>query len=126
IPNHFDNLGKIIHKDRNTLRHDEVGNDGVVIKSYGRIYLPNKIRYSYFYPSKAQRAFDYGKHLLDRGFLTPRPIAYIECTTNLLMTRSFFVSEFTDFEPLKMIHGLPAAEQQELLEEFSAFTYRLH
>lgn len=126
IPDRFDELGKIIHDDRNVLRHDEVGSVGLVIKSFRRIYLPNKIRYTYFYPSKAQRAFDYARHLLENGFRTPRPIAYIECTNHLLMTQSFFVSEFTDFQPLKMIRELRAEEQQQLLEDFAAFTYRLH
>ena len=124
IPDSFDELGKVIHKDRNILRHDK--HAGVVIKSYKRIYLPNRIRYTYFYPSKAQRAFDFGKHLLANGFLTPKPIAYVECTTNLLLTSSYFVSEFTDFKPLKMVRELPPEEQTELLEDFSAFTYRLH
>jgi len=126
IPERFDDLGKIIHDDRNVLRHHEFGNVGLVIKSYRRIYLPNRIRYTYFYPSKAQRAFDYARLLLEKGFLTPKPIAYIECTTNLLLTHSFFISEYTEFEPLKMIRELPIQEQEELLEELAAFTYRLH
>lgn len=126
IPDNFDSLGKVIHNDRNVLRHDEVDNVGLVVKSYRRIYLPNRIRYTYFYPSKAQRAFDYARMLLDNGFITPRPIAYIECTNNLLLTQSYFISEYTDFQPLRMIHELPDHEQHELLEEFSGFTYRLH
>lgn len=126
IPERFNELGTVIHDDRNILRHHEIGNVRLVIKSFRRIYLPNRIRYTYFYPSKAQRAFDYARLLLDRGFLTPRPIAYIECTNNLLLTHSYFVSEHTDFEPLKLIGELPAGEQEELLEELSRFTHRLH
>lgn len=76
IPERFHALGKIIHKDRNILRRDEAADTALVIKSYGRIYLPNRIRYTYFYPSKAQRAFDYAGLLLQNGFGTPRPIAY--------------------------------------------------
>lgn len=126
IPDRFDGLGKIIHDDRNVLRHHNAGGTEFVIKSYRRIYLPNRIRYTYFYPSKAQRAFDYGRLLLEKGFLTPKPIAYIECTSNLLLTHSYFISEYTEFEPLKMIHGLPAQEQDDLLEDLSRFTHRLH
>lgn len=126
IPDNFDNLGNVIHDDRNVLRRDEVRNVDVVIKSFRRIYLPNKIRYTYFYPSKAQRAFDYGRILLENGFHTPKPIAYIECTTNMLLTSSYFISEYIDFEPLKTIRELPAHEQEELLREFAEFTYRLH
>lgn len=126
IPDRFEELGRVIHNDRNILRHDESGNVALVIKSYRRIYLPNRIRYTYFYPSKARRAFDYARLLLDKGFITPKPIAYIECKNNLLLTESYFVSEYTEFQPLKYISELPAEEQEELLDELAAFTYRLH
>lgn len=126
IPDRFDDLGKILHNDRNILRYDEYANVGLVIKSYRRIYLPNRIRYTYFYPSKAQRAFDYARLLLEKGFLTPKPIAYIECTNNLLLTNSYFISAHTDFEPLKLISELPGPEQDEVLAELAGFTYRLH
>ncbi|HEY8512540.1 MAG TPA: lipopolysaccharide kinase InaA family protein [Cyclobacteriaceae bacterium] len=126
IPERFHSLGKIIHKDRNTLKRDEIADTAVVIKSYGRIYLPNRIRYTYFYPSKAQRAYDYASVLLENGFRTPQPIAYIECFERGLLTNSYFVSEFTDFQPLKTIRNLPSYDQTMLLEDLATFTYRLH
>ncbi|HEX7014300.1 MAG TPA: lipopolysaccharide kinase InaA family protein [Cyclobacteriaceae bacterium] len=126
IPLRFHSLGKIIHKDRNVLRRDEMADTALVIKSYGRIYLPNRIRYTYFYPSKAQRAFDYAGVLLENGFRTPRPIAYIECFSRGILTDSFFISEYTDFQPLKTIRKLTSDEQTTLLEDLATFTYRLH
>ncbi len=126
IPDRFHSLGKVIHQDRNVLRRDEIADTSLVIKSYGRIYLPNRIRYTYFYPSKAQRAFDYANVLLENGFLTPRPIAYVECFDKGLLTNSYFISEYTDFQPLKTIRTLNAYDQSELLEELATFTFRLH
>jgi hypothetical protein len=126
IPDNFDSLGEIIHDDRNILRRDSARGVELVIKSFRRIYLPNKIRYTYFYPSKARRAFDYAKILLKEGFNTPKPISYIERTENGLLTQSYFVCEYTDFEPLKMIRELPPAVQDELLKALSFFAYRLH
>ena len=126
IPERFDSFGKVIHADRNVLRRDEVADAALVIKSYGRIYLPNRIRYTYFYPSKAHRAFDYAGILLENGFRTPRPVAYIECISGGLLRKSFFVSEYTDFTPLKTIRRLPSYEQTMLLEDLATFTYRLH
>jgi hypothetical protein len=126
IPERFHSLGKIIHKDRNILRRDEIADTSLVIKSYGRIYLPNRIRYTYFYPSKAQRAYDYANVLLENGFRTPQPIAYIECFERGLLTNSYFICEYTDFQPLKTIRSLPSYEQTTLLEDLATFTYRLH
>src|SRR5690606_11199953 len=126
IPDRFEELGRVIHNDRNILRHDESGNVALVIKSYRRIYLPNRIRYTYFYPSKARRAFDYARFLLDKGFITPKPIAYIECKNNLLLTESYFVSEYTEFQPLKYIRELPDDVQDVILDEIAPVTIRQH
>ena len=126
IPERFDALGRVIHQDRNTLRRVEIADTALVIKSYGRIYLPNRIRYTYFYPSKAQRAYDYAGVLLENGFQTPRPVAYIERFARGILAESYFISEYTDFQPLKTIRTLPSYEQAALLEDLATFTYRLH
>src|SRR5688572_1013172 len=117
IPENFDTLGKLIQSNRNVIREDFVDGKKLVIKSYRRIYLPNRIRYTYFYPSKAQRAFDYAKILLQKGFHTPQPIAYIEIIQNGLINQSYFISEYSDFQPLDSIRQIALANQGQLLRE---------
>lgn len=126
LPSKFDSVGKVIQSNRNIIREDKVQDVRLVIKSYRRIYLINRIRYTYLYPSKAQRAFDYAKVLLEKGFHTPRPIAYIEIIKNGLINQSYFISEYTDFQPLNTIFTLTLPHQMELLKEVARFTYRLH
>lgn len=126
IPLNFDSLGTVIQSHRNVIREDAAMGTRLVIKSYRRIYLPNRIRYTYLYPSKAQRAFDYANILIGKGFLSPRPIAYIEIITSGLISESYFISEYTDFIPFRDISQLAGAERQALLNDFTQFTHALH
>jgi hypothetical protein len=126
LPHRFNSLGVLLHSYRNIIREDTVKGVRLVIKSFKRIYLPNKIRYTYFYPSKAQRAYDNAHKLLEKGFKTPRPIAYIEIVKNGLIEEMFFVSEYTDFESLEKIHRNPTMATPALLTALASFTYSLH
>lgn len=123
IPVRFEELPDVLYKDRNVIKADQVSNVKLVIKSYHRIYLTNRIRYSYFYASKAKRAFQYGLELLKKGFLTPEPIAFIECFEYGLLTRSYFISLHTDFTPLASIIS---HDQELLMKDLARYTYQLH
>lgn len=126
IPAEFNTLGTVLESRRNVIREDTVLNTKLVIKSYRRIYLPNRIRYTFFAPSKAQRAFDYGTRLLAQGFITPAPIAYIEITEGGLISESYFVSAFINHEPLNSITDWSAIPADHLVRELAAYTFKLH
>ena len=123
IPARFKDLTEVLYKDRNVIKTDEVDGIKLVIKSYGRIYLTNRIRYSFFYPSKAERAYVYGNKLSENGFNTPQPIAYIECHENGLLRDSYFISLYTDFKPLSKVM---ADDELGITKALAAFTFRLH
>lgn len=123
LPKQFDKLSDVLYRDRNVIKADEVSGLKLVIKAYGRIYLTNRIRYSFFYPSKAERAYSYGLKLLEQGFYTPQPIAFIECYEDGLLANSYFVSEYTDFMPLMSVIN---SGDDLLVKELSHFTHRLH
>lgn len=128
IPENFDSLGLLLDARRNILRQDTVSGVTLVIKSFKRIYLPNRIRYSFFVASKAQRSFDYGNILLEKGFNTPVPIAYVEIKKWGMITESFFVSEHLDFQPLELISrgNSDSDSVSEWIPEFAQYTCRLH
>ncbi len=125
VPSRFDSLGTIIDARRNIIREDDPKGTRLVIKAFKRIYLANRIRYSFFYPSKAQRAFDNARTLLKKGFLTPIPIAYIEIRHNGLINQSFFISEYVDFQPLEKPE-VKSAITLELLKDLAKYTFNLH
>lgn len=123
LPRSFESLPDVLYRDRNVIKTDEVSNVKLVVKSYGRIYLTNRIRYSFFYPSKAERAYRNGLRLLDEGFLTPEPVAFIECFEGGLLTQSYFVSLYSDFKPLGSILS---DDQDALIKDLVGFAHRLH
>lgn len=123
LPQRFESLNEVLYKDRNVIKADEVSSLKVVIKSYRRIYLTNRIRYSFFYPSKAERAYTYGLELLKKGFFTPQPVAFVECYENGLLAQSYFVSLYSDFVPLS---SMIAEDEDLLMTDLAQFTYRLH
>jgi tRNA A-37 threonylcarbamoyl transferase component Bud32 len=124
IPQQFEDLQNVLYKDRNLIKTDEVSNIKLVIKSYHRIYLPNRLRYTFLYPSKAERAYRYGLKLLQHGFQTPQPIAFIECYKNKILTRSYFISLYSDFKPLSAI--LLSDDKDLVIKDLTRFTYELH
>ena len=123
IPNKFESLTEILYKDRNVIKADQVANVKLVIKSFHRNYLTNRIRYSFFHPSKAKRAYNNGLELIQRGFLTPDPIAFIERFKYGLLDESFFVCVRTEFTKLEF-HFATGGEQ--LMKDLAGFTFNLH
>ena len=126
IPIKMDSRGDVMESGRNLIKQDRVNGVHLVIKQYRRIYLPNKIRYSYFYPSKAQRAYDYGQILIENGFHTPSPIAYIEVRENTLIQSSYFVCEYTGLTTLTAVVQGKVVPPPGLMVELARFTYRMH
>ena len=126
IPEQFENRGSVLATGRNLIKEDIVQGQRLVIKSYRRIYLPNIIRYSFFYPSKAQRAYDYARVLLDNGFNTPEPFAYIEVKKMGLIRQSYFVCAFTTDTSLLQMKEQGLVPPANLMPELARFTYELH
>jgi hypothetical protein len=126
IPATFDSLGNVLYNKRNVVREDTFEGVRMVIKSFKRIYLPNKIRYTYWHPSKAARAYANAILLLDNGFNTPAPIAYIEVTKNGLLREMYFVCEYTALQSLQAIKDFSEEETKKILLDFTRFTFRLH
>lgn len=126
IPASFNNMGTAVHTARNVIRIDIQNNIKLVIKSYRQIYIFNRFFYANVVPSKAKRAFLYAQRLINKGFQTPTPVAYIECVNNGLMRDSYFISTYVDYQPLKDIYQLPREEALQILDQLAAFTCHLH
>lgn len=126
IPAGFNSMGTAVHTARNVIRIDMQNNVKLVIKSYRQIYIFNRFFYANVVPSKAKRAFLYAQRLINKGFQTPAPVAYIECVNNGLMRDSYFISTYVDYQPLKDIYQLPREEAMDILDQLAAHTYQLH
>ncbi|WP_292949754.1 lipopolysaccharide kinase InaA family protein [Olleya sp. UBA1516] len=79
-------------------------------------------------PTKAKRSFEYANRLIDCGVSTPFPIAYIENTSIFGLKSSYYISKHIDydFEFRALIHNPQFPERVKILQQFAAFTFKLH
>ena len=127
LPDHFDNEGEVIFKARNEIRKFTVNGVTFTVKGYKVPLLINRIAYTFFRPSKAERAYEYDGFLLKKGVDTPTPIAYIEISSGGLFHRSYFISEYVSYPRLmREFTGDDFQGRENILKAFAAFTARLH
>ena len=128
IPETFDSAGEIIYRGRNTIRKVNYNDLTLNIKSYKKPIFINRIVYSFFRKSKSKRAYEYALRLLDTGFATPEPVAYIECFDSHLLNKSYFVSihsqnvsVFRDYQCQQL-----TKEISDMLQQLAEYVAALH
>lgn len=127
LPTHFSKEGTVIYKGRNELRKYQVAGYELVVKSYKRPNLINRIAYGFLRSSKAERAYRYALKLIKAGFNTPAPIGFTTCRRGLWFDQSYSVTlksacpyTYRDFDKQAF------ARQDEILKAIALFTARLH
>ncbi len=123
----FNSSGKTFWKKRNTIKVFDVGHEQWNVKSFQVPHLVNRFAYKYVRKSKARRSFEYGKEILQKGMLTPRPIGYVEYSDLLGLTNSFYVSENLNYDlNFENLFDKNYPDRINILEQFTEFTYQLH
>jgi len=119
--------GKIVYKGRNTVKSVIVGKENWNIKIFKTPPLINKIVYHFFRKSKAQRSYEFANLLLDKGFLTPKPIAYAEKKRGLFLLDSYYISEQLNYDLTfrELLTDINYPDRKNILEQFAEFTYNL-
>jgi len=130
IIDRYDAIDDYVAKgDRNSIKKITLANENVAtIKSFKIPNIVNKYVYRFFRESKAKRSFDYAKKLIDSGFLTPYPIAYVEEKTSFQFLKSYYLCEMVeaDLTYREMVHDANWPNRTEILKQFTRFTYKLH
>ncbi|MDR0799132.1 MAG: hypothetical protein LBN18_05185 [Dysgonamonadaceae bacterium] len=127
LPEQFDTLGEVIYHGRNELRKIAVGDQNIVVKSFRIPHWINRIAYTFFRPSKAERSYKYALRLLEKEIPTPAPVAYIVEKRNGLIFRSFYVCEYTDYPGLlRELDFRDLDEVRDLVTAFAHFTAFVH
>lgn len=127
IPEDFETIGTVIHSGRNLIKMITVEGLDINIKRYAIPPLINRIAYSFFRLSKGKRAFVYPKKLLEKGFETPYPIAYIEERKMGLIGYSYFISVQSPYRYNFCEFGnVDVKSCEEVVVAFAKFTARLH
>ncbi len=126
IPSDFYNIGESIYSGRNEVRKADIQGTTITIKYFKKISLANKFIYRYIRKSKAQRAYEHSLLILNKGFSTPSPIAYINCYKNGMLSQSYYLCLYSSDKPLETIFSLPVQESVKGLKAFGEYTHRLH
>ncbi len=105
LPRTFSVMGTTLFKGRNEVKAFNINGRTLVVKRYKRPNIVQRIAYSFFKRSKAERAYLYAQLMREKGINTPREIAYVELREGLLLSDSFFVSEPCMLPSLSKILG---------------------
>jgi hypothetical protein len=119
----------IVKGSRNTIKSNILGDEKVNIKHFDKPGLLKSIIYSFFRSTKAKRSFDYANYLLAHNIPTPFPIAYIENRNRFgLLGDSYYICQQIDYDFTirELIHDPLFGERNVILEQFTAFTYKMH
>lgn len=120
--------GEYIAKgDRNTIKKVSLEGKQLNIKSFK---IPNPFQslvYRYLREGKAKRSYEYAAKLISLKIKTPFPIAYLE-RFSLGLKDSYYVSEHIDydFDFRVLIHNPRFPNREEILIQFTRFTFKLH
>lgn len=113
---------------RNTIKKISIENYSFNVKSFKVPHLINRVAYSFFRKSKANRSFEYATILLNNGINTPKPLAYFEYSNFCFLNKSFYVSKQLDYDFTyrELVNNKNYPHFDTILREFTRFTFDLH
>lgn len=125
----FEEGDLIVKGSRNIIKSNVLANEKVNIKFFQKPGFIKSVIYSFFRSTKAKRSFDYANYLLEHDIPTPFPIAYVEERNAFgLLGNSFYICQQLDYDFTirELIHNPRFPERKVILEQFTAFTYKMH
>lgn len=126
LTDRFEKEGETIYEGRNMLKVYHINGLDIVVKSFKKPHIINKIAYSFFRESKAQRSYLYALDLLKRGVDTPVPIAYINEYKNALLSRSYYISIYRKEAKVVAPYMCGETEDKQMLRDMVRFIAELH
>lgn len=126
IPTLFEKRGEVVYDGRNILKRTTIGGVDVVIKSFKKPHLINRIVYTFFRKSKAFRSYIYSMEIQKHGFSTPEPVAMIEQYSKGLLSHSYYICCYDDGETVRALMDGVVAGNEDKLKAFAHYTAALH
>lgn len=125
LPDRFETEGVLLYRGRNVVKRFQVEGREVVAKRYKRPALFQRVAYTFFRPSKAERAYRYAALLRERGIDTPHEVAYLESRRGGLFAVGYFLSDCCTLPSLKQLLE-EGKLSDSLLDTLAAFFAELH
>lgn len=119
--------GEVLRDRRNRIVRCVVGNDTFVVKRFGRPNPFNRIVYSFFRRTKAERSYRNTEKLRKMGYDSPEPVAYIELRSFGLFGTGYYICRWSPNPTIAEMSGRGnVAEQDEIMSGLAKFTARMH
>ncbi len=128
VLHNFSEKGEYVTKgERNVIKRVQLEGVSFNIKKFKTPNVFQSLVYEFLRKSKAKRSFEYASRLIGLGINTPFPIAYMEMFSGGLK-KSYYVSEHVDydFDFRELIHNPGFQKRNEILRQFTQFTFKLH
>lgn len=127
LPANFEHSGDVVQNRRNVIKSMEYDEYSLNVKRYRKPILINRFVYSLFRKPKAYKAYYNALEVIERGFKTPIPIAFIEEKEYGLLGLSYFVStQLKDVREIREYYWSKVQGDEQFLLEFARYTARLH
>lgn len=119
--------GELLHNGRNKVRRFTHNGEVYVAKKFKKPNIIQRIAYSFFRRSKAERAYLYAGELSRRGIDTPHEVAYIEEHSCGLFKTGYFISlNCNDPQAFPQLNEAEQFDRKlaQALAQFVAFMHR--
>lgn len=126
----FESEGEIVYGgNRNTIKIFAINNDLVInVKAFKIPKFFNQFIYRYIRKSKAQRSFENANYLIEKGFHTPQPIAFVENNNLFGLQKSYYISEQLQMDLMfrELTTNIHYPDFDEIVRQFARFSFQLH
>lgn len=129
ILKNFKNEGTVVgHGNRNVVKFFIVNDLKFNFKSFKQHNIINRHVYKYYRKSKSRRSYEYAQMLLDKGFFTPKPVAFIENHDWIGVTSSYYVSEQLEdvFTLSDVLHNDDFTDREKIIKAYTNLIFQLH
>ena len=126
IPRSFQEKGDVVYDGRNVLKRIGLGSIDVVVKSFKKPHIINRVVYSFFRQSKAERSYIYSMEIQQHGFDTPEPVAMIEQFQSGLLSHSYYICCYDGGETVRSLMDGKVEGNEDKLSAFARYTAALH
>lgn len=118
--------GEVLYAGRNEVRLFSENGLRLVAKRYKRVNAVQRVVYTFFRRTKAERAFTFAAILRERGVDTPKEVAYLEESHGGLFETGYFVSLECPYPPAFDRLVPPKDFDADLATKLSAFIVYMH
>lgn len=127
LPQRFAEGGETVYNKRNVIKIFDFNGQKVVVKRFKKLNALQRVVYSFFRPSKAERAYRNAIELQKREVATPEALAYVEEWSGGTMVYGYYISAADFSAPIDdLLNHEDGSFDMVLAECFGLFVANLH